>query len=265
MMAYEGETSKLKKVVLGAIVFLVVVELIIYLIAASSSGIDYRVVIEDKDGRILYETPGKHLTRYEEMSFQSRYGSIENYIVRVVSTERPFPFRAWLVAAIGIPIGGLLILAFLIRGFLAIFDDSRGKKITQDLEFSFKKSPVRFIQSLSLFHLGGLILLFLLALWIIPNVISELAVKIIGFMERHPGFFIATFVLIAGVVIWVIYLKYKLAKEAVRYQFELAKIRLERSALENRRDMFPELPESSLPSIASGEIQDKKGDHNEVV
>lgn len=269
MVGRENRDHKLRNIVLVAIVFLVVLELIIYLIAASSSGIEYRVLIEDREGHVLYETPGKHLTRYEELSFQNRYGPVENYIVRVVTAERPFPFRAWFIAATGVPIGGILILAFLIKGYMAIFDRSFGQSNVstdylegQEVTLTPKQSLLKWFQSLSLFHIGVLILALLVAMWVVPNVISETITKIVVFMENHPVFSGATFALVAGIIIWIIYLRYKLAREAVRYQFELAKMRLERKALENS---YPKLAGNIPPSITSGEESDERRNYNEMV
>lgn len=272
MKSFAGINIEHKKIAITATVFLIVVEIIIYLVAAASSGLEYRVIIEDKEGHLLYETPGKHLSRFEELSFQNRYGPVENYIVRVVSQEKPFPFRAWLVASIGIPVGGVLILAFLIKGYLAIFENgekrpeihSRSKH--SDISFSTKQSVIGWIGSLSLFHIGAVTLVFLIALWIIPNAISETTSKIIGFMEKHPFFSIALLLFMAGFLVWVVYLRYRLAREAVRYQFELARIRLELNALETSQDKRPQLPPDSSLSIVPGKIQDEeRRDRNEMV
>jgi hypothetical protein len=260
-----------KKAIIGAIAFLVIVELLIYTIAASTSGTEYRVIIEDREGHVLYETPGKHLTRYEELSFQNRYGPVENYIVRVVTQERSFPFRAWLAASVGIPIGAVLILAFLIRGYMAIFDTNRGDTYTglDDKTIfaspSSKPSFIGWIQSLSLFHLGAVVIILLIAFWIIPNAVSEAAAKVVYFMEHHPVICSGFFIFVAGIVVWVIYLRYKLSREIVRYQFELAKMRLERASLPDLKEADePKLLENHLPPEPK-DVSDERRKHHGMV
>lgn len=265
MAETENRLSANKTVVLAAIVFLIIVELAIYTIAASMSGREYRVIVEDREGHVLYETPGKHLTRYEELSFQNRYGPVENYIVRVVTQERPFPFRAWLVASIGIPIGAILILAFVVRGYLAIFSGEGESKDTDgsgDAPLLSKSLLGKQVSSVSLFHLGVVVLVFLIALWIVPNAVSEVTAKIILFLEQHPFFSAGLFLFIAGVILWTIYLRYRLSQEAVRCQFELAKMRLERRALKAPEDASPDLPDESS-SIALGKISDERRNHHD--
>ncbi len=265
MTEIENKSSASKTVILAAIIFLIIVELTIYTIAASMSGTEYRVIIQDREGHVLYETPGKHLTRYEELSFQNRYGPVENYIVRVVSQERPFPFRAWLAASIGIPIGAILMLAFLVRGYLAIFERKTGNKLT-DEETEAALSPKlflhKYVASLSLFHVGVVVLVLLIALWIIPNALSEITGKVVSFFERHPFFSAAVFIFVAGVILWTIYLRYRLSQETVRYQFELARMRLEQKALKISEESSPELPDKSS-SIAIGKISDERRDHHD--
>jgi cytochrome bd-type quinol oxidase subunit 2 len=193
---------------------------------------------------------------------------VENYIVRVVTKERAFPFRAWLAASIGIPIGAILILAFIIRGYMTIFDNNRRNEHPsfndQTIFKTSKLSFIGWIQSLSLFHLGVVVLVLLIALWIIPNAVSEIAAKIVSFMERHPVICAGFLLFAAVIVVWVIYLRYKLSREVIRYQFELAKMRLERKALPEYQELDQKLL-GNPSSIEPKEISDERRDHHGMV
>ena len=210
---------------------LLLLELVIYLAAASQSGTEYYVIIEDSNGKILYKTRGKALTRYEEISFRSTFGPVEKYKVRVVSSKKPFPFRGWLASAIGVPIGLVLLIAFAVKSYQAMFE----YKTTQSsakVELSQLKGwryLIHLLGSLSVFQLGFMVAVLAVIIWVVPNVTESLFKATVTFVERHAIFVTGVLIFLGGLVVWIIYLRYKLSKEIVKYQFELSKIKLERA------------------------------------
>ncbi len=239
-----------KKTIALLVISFLVVELVIYLAAASMSGMEYRVLVETPDGRVLYETPGKSLTKYEEISLENQFGSLSNYKIRVVSKERPFPFRGWLAASVGIPVGSILVLAFVIRGYFAIFEKG-GEAL--DLDESPKpkgiKSIFYLIKRLSIFQLGFLVVLLVISVWIIPD-----------FIKQNMVVLWIVLAFLAFLVVWIIYLRYRLYREMLAYRFELAKMKI----MEGR--MIKEEPSRGfLPTDEPSNLDERKDNGHDMV
>ncbi len=239
---------------------LLVLELIIYLAAASQSGTEHYVVIEDNAGRVLYKTPGKALTRYEEMSFRSTFGPVENYRVRIVPVEKPFPFRGWFASAVGIPVGLTLLIAFAVKSYQALFE-YRMERSSNKPDFSDLKGwkyLFHLLSSFSVFQLGFMVAVLALFVWVVPNVTETLLKNILSFIEKHVFLVIAVCVFIAGLIVWIVYLRYRISKEIVRYQFELAKIQLGKTGEISTSEDVPLL--KNQPDMV-GKIKRLKGEN----
>ena len=60
--------------------------------------------------------------RVQQVLFRKKtFGSLDQYRVNLITRERPFPFRAWFVAAVGIPVGIVLLFAFVVKSYVALF------------------------------------------------------------------------------------------------------------------------------------------------
>lgn len=223
--------SMQKNVLAIIVAALVVGELAIFLAAASQSGTEYRVVIEDSEGRTLYETPGKMLTYYEEMSFKNTFGPIENYQVRIITRHRPFPFTAWLAASVGIPMGLVLLAALIIRTYRAIYEYRTEPSILPERPDSTSrwKRLLFIFNSLSIFHLGFIVTLVALLVWLIPHVAERFIAFFESFIKTHALLSVILIVLFFALIAWVIYLKYRLSKEFLHYRYEIARLQLEKT------------------------------------
>ncbi|MEE4113637.1 MAG: hypothetical protein V2I40_12535, partial [Desulfobacteraceae bacterium] len=103
------------------IVGLFLLELEIFALAAMKSGRQSWLQVIDANGNVIHETSGKHLSEFNKYYFEKTFGPLENYQVRLETREHPFPFRAWFVAAIGIPVGAMLLFGFVVKAYVAIF------------------------------------------------------------------------------------------------------------------------------------------------
>ncbi len=239
---------------------LLILELIIYLAAASQSGTEHYVVIEDSAGRVLYKTPGKALTRYEEISFRSTFGPVENYRVRVVSVKRPFPFRGWLASAVGIPVGLVLLIAFAVKSYQALFEYKTGKSSDKP-DFSDLrgwKYLFHLLSSFSVFQLGFMVAVLALFVWVVPNLTETLLKSLMSFVDKHVFWVVAIFLFIGGLIVWVVYLRYRISKEIVRYQFELARAQLGKAEEINTSEDIPLL--KNQPDVV-GRIKEIKDEN----
>ena len=116
---FEGKRHQ-KIVLTASILLFLLLELVIYLAAASQAGEKSRVLITDSNGAKVYETPGAVLTSYEKLVFENNFGPLNKYQVHVETTSMAFPFRAWLSSAVGIPVGLILLVAFIVRSYLSL-------------------------------------------------------------------------------------------------------------------------------------------------
>jgi len=90
--------------------------------------------------------------------------------------------------------------------------------------------------------------------WVVPNLILYIGQVGMDTILRFKWFFLATALIILGIVVWIIYLRYLLAKKALDSQTELEKFRLQIAA-GNGNPLRLEYPEPALltdgPALAS--------------
>lgn len=231
---FEGKRHQ--KVVLAVSIFVfLILELLIYLGAASQSGQKSRLIILDANGTKVYETGGTVLTSYEKLVFENNFGPLSNYQMRLETEKLPFPFRAWLSSAVGIPVGLVLLVAFLVRAYLSLLYGDRADQSKEGEKTEREKTSLgsifRFFHHVSVFHIGFLVLVSVLILWMVPNFIEDLAQISIGAIKEFRWFFLGLALFLAFLIVWIIYLRYRISKQVLENQFNLEKFRVERQLL----------------------------------
>lgn len=219
-----------KTLLIAVLLGLFLLELEIFAVAVTRSGQKSRLEVTDHQGRIVYETDGRYLDAFNQKSFEKTFGPLKNYQVRRVSHKEPFPFRAWFVAAVGLPLGGMLLFAFVIRAFVAVFHGDRHRSVDADDPEKHENQVERVmarISTLNIFTIGFFMFLAIIGYWIVPNVI--LYVGKIGFdaIHRYKWVFLGGIGILVCVFVWIVYLRYLLAKKHIESQTELNKFRLQ--------------------------------------
>ena len=213
------------------IVGLFLLELEIFALAALKSGRKSWLQVIDANGNVIHETSGKHLSEFNKYYFEKTFGPLENYQVRLETRETPFPFRAWFVAAIGIPVGAMLLFGFVVKAYVGIFHGSElqeedAKRGSQP-GFESKLESILFrISRMNIFIIGFLIFVGVISYWIIPNMITFIGRTGIDTIIRFKWVFIALGVVVLGIGVWIVYLRYLLAKKSIDSQTEIEKHRL---------------------------------------
>ena len=230
---FEDKKSHKTILQIGVAMFLSM-ELIIYLVANAQSGTQQWVEVFNAKGEMVYETQGNVLTTYEKLVFQNTYGPLRNFNVRVKTRTTPFPFRAWLAIAVGGPIGFMLLLTYLVRTYLSFV--SGEEEETAHESASLDKSSDRFgrlfqWRRLSLFHLGFFIVVCVLALWLVPNYVADIARGVVSLIVQYKWFFLGVFAFFASLIVWIIYLKYKISQKMMDRQMDLEKFKVEKQLL----------------------------------
>ncbi|HSO20463.1 MAG TPA: hypothetical protein VLT88_13455 [Desulfosarcina sp.] len=213
------------------VVGLFLLELEIFALAAMKSGRKSWLQVIDANGNVIHETSGKNLSEFNKYYFEKTFGPFENYDVRLETRDYPFPFRAWFVAAIGIPVGAMLLFGFVVKAYAAIFHggelqgDDAGAVSSRGYESRLESVLYR-ISRMNIFIIGFLIFVGVVAYWILPNMITYIGRTGIETVVRFKWVFIALGGIVVGIGLWIVYLRYLLAKKSIDSQTEIEKHRL---------------------------------------
>lgn len=213
------------------IVGLFLLELEIFALAAMKSGRKSWLQVIDADGHVIHETSGKNLSEFNKYYFEKTFGPFENYDVRLQTRESPFPFRAWFVAAIGIPVGAMLLFGFVVKAYVAIFHGSElsgdESKPAYEPGYETRLESILFrISRMNIFIIGFLIFVGVISYWIIPNMIAYIGRTGIDAIIRFKWVFISLGAVVVGIGLWIVYLRYLLAKKSIESRTEIEKHRL---------------------------------------
>ena len=239
------QENKTVFIIIAIIVLLLEIE--IFAMSAMKSGKKSRLQILDKNGTVIHETNGSDLSSFNKYYFEKTFGPLDQYEVRLKTEEVPFPFRAWFTAAIGIPVGGILLFGFIVRAYLSIFHGNlKFDDTSENREETAKNRGEKFLSRISRFNIfiiGFLIFIAVFAYWVIPNFLVYVGKTGVETIVRFKWFFIPAAVVVGGVFIWMIYLRYLLAKRAIDSQVEVEKYRLQiELAKTNGQTLLPPSP-----------------------
>lgn len=217
-------------VVIGVCLFLI--ELEIFALAAMKSGRKAVIQVLDPGGTVIYEADGANLSQFDKYYFEQNFGPLDRYDLRFVTSEVPFPFRAWFVAAIGIPVGGMLLFAFLIKAYLAVFHGETHaradtKPLTRHTEHSRLERLLLRVSRFNIFTIGFIVLTGVTGYWVVPNFVAYLSRIGIEALIRYKWVFLTLGVVFLGLTIWIIYLRFLLAKKSLDSRADLERYRLE--------------------------------------
>ena len=245
---------------------LLLIELEIFALAAMKSGRHSWLQVYNGSGHLIYETDGQNLSKFNRYYFEKTFGPLGLYDVRLTSRDRPFPFRAWFTAAVGLPVGAVLLFAFLVQAYQRLFgaDHAPGRAkaavAPPGPDENLLDRIVRQFSSFNVFVLGALVLLAVLAYWIIPNLITDLGRLGLETVLRFKWFFFTAALMGFGLVVWIIYLRYRLACKTIESRAAMDRYRLQLELDRPRDDRLllgcpppPEHPSAVLPAADKGE------------
>jgi hypothetical protein len=223
-------------------VVLLLIELGIFAVAALQSGEHYKLQFWDQNGDLVYETDGKNLNDFNVYQFRMTHGPVQNYKRKLVKTEIPFPFRAWFVAAFAIPLGMFLFFAFILKAYEALFYGEEERRDVTDSGRSRYETRLEKIiggvNRFNIFMIAVVAFLAVIAYWVLPNLLIYVGEVSLDTVMRFKWVILLVGFLAFGLLVWVIYLKYLLAKKSMDSQVEVDKHRL---ALEYKYDAKSQL------------------------
>ena len=215
-------------VIISVVLFLL--ELEIFALAAMKSGRKSWLQVMDAKGNVIYETDGKNLSEFNKYYFEKTFGPFEQYQVKLVTKDLPFPFRAWFASAVGIPVAAFLLFAFIVRAYQSLF--LKEEKITDETDSKRTEYEYRFekiiaaISRFNIFIIGFLVFLAVFLYWVIPNLLVYIGRTGTETIMQYKWVFLAVGIVFLCLFIWIIYLRYLLAKKTIDRQAEIDKYRL---------------------------------------
>jgi hypothetical protein len=210
---------------------LFLVELEIFAMAAMKSGREAHVQIRDHQDNLLFESSASKLDPDEKKEFENTFGPLSDYQVKLVTVQRPFPFRAWFAGAVGLPIGAVLLFGFFIKAYESLFfrnevllkSPAPGDFAQSD---RLERLIVR-IRRLNIFAIGGFVLLLALGLFAVPHLLSEFGRHAVAVIARYRWVVLGICGVFLALVVWIIFLRYLLARKAIETQADVEKYRLQ--------------------------------------
>jgi hypothetical protein len=210
---------------------LLLLEVEIFAMAAMKSGRETALNIMDARDNVVFTVKGNRLDNQSKADFERTFGPLANYQVRVITRERPFPFRAWFAAAVGLPVSAVLLFGFFVKAWESLF--IRAERSEPDETPSRERPTGRLerllarISRLNIFILGAAVLALALGLWAGPYLIAELGRISVATIARYKWVVLGAVMVFLGLVIWIIYLRYRLAAKSIEMQADVEKFRLQ--------------------------------------
>jgi len=215
-------------------VVLFMLEMEIFAIAVIKTGPKSWLQVLNSNGNVIHETEANSLSEFDRHCFERIFGPFEQYELKLVKKDRPFPFRAWFAAALGIPVGVVLLFGFIVKAYASLFYEKEKEvdkqhepedKTKNENETRIEKIIGR-ISRFNIFIIGFFVFLSVFLYWVLPNFIAYAGKTGIDVLIRYKVVFITVASVITAFIIWIIYLKYLLAKKTIDSQVEINKYRL---------------------------------------
>ena len=173
----------------------------------------------------------------------------------------PFPFRAWFAAAIGVPVGAILLFGFAVRAYMSLVYPEAGSRpgpagAPDESETRFEK-VIRKVSQFNIFVIGTLTFLTAVTIWMLPNMLQRIGTVGVEAIIKYKWVVLGAVVAILALIIWIIYLRYLLARKTIESQVEVDKFRLQLGMDPENRQMILLPPgngqESSSPPLVEFE------------
>ncbi len=237
--------KKNKTILIIIMIGLLLVELEIFALATMKSGRKSWLQIMDSNGEVIHETDGNNLSEFNRYYFERTFGPLKNYEVRLKIQEKPFPFRAWFVATLGVPVGAVLLFGFIFKSYLSLFrkedaiyhfDSEIGSTSNNESKIDIVLNR---ISRMNIFITGGIVFTVVISYWIVPDTINYIGKVGIDTVAKFKWFLILITVLVTSVGMWIIYLRYRLAKTSIESRVKIEKYKLQLK--HDPDDYFPKL------------------------
>lgn len=227
---FQGRKSMLFALGLS-VLLLLVIEAVIVIVFALTAGEQSRIEVRDRSGKLVYDVAGTTLSHVNFSYFERKYGDLANYDVQVKTVRTPFPVRAWVSASVGIPITLILLVSYLVKVYLTLLQGGEPRNegnLPAVLETMHPfVSWSLFVSQSSIFLLGAVIAGLALTFWMVPSLLGELAGAGAATLREGGPLVWGAAGVVACVILWMVYLRYRLSRRMMDYHYQLERRRLD--------------------------------------
>lgn len=212
------------------VVGIFLIELEIFAIAAVKSGRKSMIQVSDNTGTLVYQTMGDRLSPADKDAFERVFGPLAAYRIQLITKEVSFPFRAWFAAALGIPMGAVLLFGFIVKAVTSLFF-IQGPDKDRSLDPTPNHADPRFIRMIktvsafNIFTIGSILFLGVVGFWILPGALATIGQTGMAWARRYKWLFAGAALVLTAMAFWIIYLRYLLAKKSIEANAEVEKHR----------------------------------------
>ena len=154
--------------------------------------------------------------------YSSRNNQRTYLIVKDEEEVIPFPWKAWVLTSVGIPIGLAFLVLLLTRAYFQVVEPGETESVESSGKFASglnKLSQINIIW----FMLVAVVAIFLL--WYIPEIIKYTGDVAITWLTTHWWVPATVFFVLVVIILMVIYLQYRLKSKALDTEMEIAKLK----------------------------------------
>jgi len=112
-MQHFRQNKKLLLLTVG--ISIIIIEIFIFAMFFSISNNQPIIQIIDKNNNIINKSEARTFSVFKMYLFEKKYGSLDNFRVKIERNDIAFPFRAWFFAAFCMPILIVFIIAFILK------------------------------------------------------------------------------------------------------------------------------------------------------
>jgi hypothetical protein len=108
-----------------------------------------------------------------------------------MTRDGAFAYRAWILLAVGMSIGLILMLFFLAQVWLVLLNGSPKEETPEEtgLNKTLFSKFLRVPKNFSVLGVGFTIVMFMLILWLIPSILSDMAKSFLSAVKDYSWFF----------------------------------------------------------------------------
>lgn len=243
-----------KNLFIAIAIGLFLLELEIFALAIAKSGRESHLQISNAEGRVIYAVNGDRISAEQKVDFERTFGPLTAHRVELVVDDRPFPLRPWLAAAVGLPVGAALLFAFFAKAYEVLFIRSDATRSAATGAENPAVGPLdrllTRIGRLNIFIVGALVFLLAFGIWALPQLLAELGRFGAETIARYKWAVLGIVAVFLAVVLWIIYLRYLLARKSIEGQIEVEKYRLQLET-NARQNLLSPSAAAALPSATS--------------
>ena len=187
--------------------------------------------------------------------YSSRDSQRTYLIVKEDEEVVPFPWKAWILTSVGVPIGLAFLVLLLTRAYFQVAEPGEKEPVESSGRFV---SSVNKLSQINIIWFMLLTIVVLFLLWYIPEIIKYTGDVAITWLTMHWWVPATVFFTAVFVILLMIYLQYRLKVKAMHTEVEIAKLKFlqfegnPRMLIDNQTGQSPHLieaaPHEDMPS-----------------